>query len=304
MMENVFLGTFSPNGVEIRPGNGKSLKDCSGGSRKRKGSGSVMGAIGSDTVFSRNLPQLKNIYHSLFRRVGRSLPAAAVFVGMLVPAFLVFSADRAESSVEKATDRPISAVSAADELCRWKRDVAFFSALRDGRKAEQEGVPCEVPEQGPEKSESDRDAAASGNNDLASAIRELTAGHPIEAMAGTIAGYDKEVAALIVGIAKKESNWGKHVPLDAEGKDCFNYWGWKGAGARGTAMGHGCFGSREEAVKAVGDRLVKLVELRQTSEPKNLTVWKCGSSCATHSPESVRKWVSDVDMYYRKIAKN
>lgn len=304
MMENVFLGAFLPNGAETWPGNGKTLKDCSGGSRKRKGSGSVMGAIGSDSGFFGNLPRLKKIYCVSFRHAGRPLSAVAVFAGMLLPAFLVFSANRAESSVEKATDRPTSVVSAADELCRWKKDVAFFSALRDGHKPESEEDACEVAVAEADKSAPSQDIAISGDDGLALAIRDLTAGHPIEAMAGAIAGYDREVAALIVGIAKKESNWGKHVPLDAEGKDCFNYWGWKGAGARGTAMGHGCFGSREEAVKAVGDRLVKLVELRQTSEPKNLTVWKCGSSCATHSPESVRKWVSDVDMYYRKIAKN
>lgn len=263
-----------------------------------------MGAIGSVSGFFGNLPRLKKIYRVSFRRIRRSLPAAAVFAGMLVPAFLVFSADQAESSIDTVSNAPESASSAALELCRWKRDVAFFSALRDGQKPEQKDIVCETPKNETATAQPAEQGAASGNDDLASAIRELTAGHPIESMAGAIAGYDKEVAALIVGIAKKESNWGKRVPLDAEGKDCFNYWGWKGAGARGTAMGHGCFGSPEEAVRAVGDRLAELVEKRQTSEPKNLTVWKCGSSCATHSPESVRKWVSDVDMYYRKIAKN
>lgn len=132
----------------------------------------------------------------------------------------------------------------------------------------------------------------------------MTAGFPIEIMAPVIAEYDREVAALIVGIAKKESNWGKRVPLDKDGADCFNYWGWKGAGARGVAMGHGCFGTPEEAVRAVGNRITELVEKRKTSEPKSMIVWKCGSSCATHSPESVRKWISDVDLYYRKIVQN
>ncbi len=133
-------------------------------------------------------------------------------------------------------------------------------------------------------------------------IAFMTAGYPIELMAPAIARYDREVAALIVGIAKKESNWGKRIPRSDDGADCFNYWGFKGAGSRGVAMGHGCFGSPEEAVEKVGNRIAELVRLRSTSEPKNFTIWKCGSSCATHSDESVRKWVSDVDQYYRVLA--
>ncbi len=133
-------------------------------------------------------------------------------------------------------------------------------------------------------------------------IISMTAGYPIEAMSTAIARYNREVAALLVGIAKKESNWGKRVPRSDDGADCFNYWGFKGAGSRGIAMGHGCFGTPEEAVEKVGNRIAELVRLRSTSEPKNFTIWKCGSSCATHSDESVRKWVSDVDHYYRVLA--
>ena len=133
-------------------------------------------------------------------------------------------------------------------------------------------------------------------------IASMTAGYPIESMAPVIARYNREVAALLIGIAKKESNWGRRVPRSDDGADCFNYWGFKGAGSRGVAMGHGCFGSPEEAVEKVGNRIAELVRIRSTSEPKNFTIWKCGSSCATHSDESVRKWVSDVDQYYRMLA--
>ena len=134
-------------------------------------------------------------------------------------------------------------------------------------------------------------------------IRELTAGYPIETMAPEIARYDREVAALIVGIAKKESNWGKRVPLDSSGTDCYNYWGFRGAGERGIAMGHGCFGSPEEAVGRIGDRLVQLVSRMESSDPARLIVWKCGSTCAGHSPESVSKWISDVRLYYDQIVR-
>jgi len=134
-------------------------------------------------------------------------------------------------------------------------------------------------------------------------IRELTAGYPIEAMAPFIARYDRETAALIVGIAKKESDWGVHVPLDSYGADCFNYWGFKGAGERGVAMGHGCFGTPEEAVGRIGDRLAELIERTGSSDPARLVVWKCGSSCSGHSPESVSKWISDVRTYYDRIVR-
>jgi hypothetical protein len=189
-----------------------------------------------------------------------------------------------------------------EELCRWQRDFTFFNDLLGEKKAFGEVPPC-ITEAAVPAAEA-LPVVVQKDPELTLLVEEMTAGFPIAAMAPAIAEYDREVAALIVGIAKKESNWGKRVPVDAAGADCFNYWGFKGAGARGVAMGHGCFGSPEEAVHAVGNRIAQLVELRKTSEPKNFTIWKCGSSCATHSPESVRKWISDVDLYYRKIVQN
>lgn len=135
---------------------------------------------------------------------------------------------------------------------------------------------------------------------LAGGIRGIVSGYPIEAMADDIAHFDREVAALIVGIAKKESDWGRRSPRDASG-DCFNYWGYKGSGGRGSAMGYACFDSRGEAVRAVGGRIAELVAARQASDPERLVVWKCGSSCAGHDPEGVRKWIADVRHYYEKV---
>lgn len=189
-------------------------------------------------------------------------------------------------------------VTSQDERCYWQEDVAKFFALQQGKEnALKITLPCEtfVLETKKEKSHF-------SDNVLEKTLREITGGYPIEAMVPTIATFDREVAGLIVGIAKKESNWGKRVPVDKEGKDCFNYWGYKGAGTRGVEMGHGCFGSPEEAVMAVGNRLRHLVEIRNTSDPKNMIVWKCGSSCAGHSDESVRKWIADVSLYYDRIA--
>jgi hypothetical protein len=188
----------------------------------------------------------------------------------------------------------------AEERCYWQEDVRFFTEMQG--KGNRTGIPCE-------KTIIQEGAAAEtepihiqSDSALGDTIREMTAGYPLEAMALSIAEYDRAVAGLIVGIAKKESNWGKRVPLDSDGADCFNYWGYKGAGTRGVAMGHGCFGSPEEAVTAIGDRLQELVALRETSEPKNMIIWKCGSSCKGHSDESVEKWIADVSLYYDRIA--
>lgn len=131
-------------------------------------------------------------------------------------------------------------------------------------------------------------------------LEELLEGYPLQKMAPEIAKRDPEIAALIVGIARKESQWGVRSPK--KNGDCYNYWGFKGAGDRGVGMGHACFATREEAVEKIANRLEKLVDKRGTSKPSALvTTWKCGSSCAGHSKESVNKWVSDVNQYYTKV---
>lgn len=188
------------------------------------------------------------------------------------------------------------------ELCRWQKDFSFFNDLVKEKKTSGKEASCSDEALAQSAPQVVMPASPKQDESLSTLIRDMATGYPLEAMAPAIAEYDRSVAALIVGIAKKESNWGKRVPVDAAGLDCFNYWGFKGAGSRGVAMGHGCFGSPEEAVHAVGNRIAELVEIRQTSEPKNMIIWKCGSSCATHSPESVRKWIADVDLYYSKIA--
>lgn len=132
-------------------------------------------------------------------------------------------------------------------------------------------------------------------------VRGVVNGYPIEAMAPFIATHNKVTAAFLVAIAKKESNWGKRVPRSADGADCFNYWGYRGAGSRGIAMGHGCFGSREEAINTVSKRIDKLVNEYDLDTPEKLIVWKCGWSCAGHSDESVKKWIADVSIYFDKV---
>ncbi len=130
-------------------------------------------------------------------------------------------------------------------------------------------------------------------------LHQMVGGAPIKEMIPFIAKLDRKVAAFVVGIAKKESDWGRHAPSQG-GRTCYNYWGYKGSGSRGTSMGYACFGSPEEAVEIVGKRIETLVA-KNINEPRKMLVWKCGSSCSGHDPAGVQKWVSDVSLYFGKV---
>ena len=131
-------------------------------------------------------------------------------------------------------------------------------------------------------------------------IRKMVEGYPIEDMISEIVEQDRTVAMFLVAIAKKESNWGKRVPV-LKGQDCYNYWGYRGIRKMMGTGGHTCFNSRADAVKTVGKRLETLIHEYDLDTPEELILWKCGSSCAGHSSYSVRKWIADVDLYYGKL---
>lgn len=131
-------------------------------------------------------------------------------------------------------------------------------------------------------------------------IKNLVKDRPMEAMASEVAKRDMHTAAYLVAIAKKESNLGKFSPKDASGKDCFNYWGFRGT-QNTTKSGYSCFDSPEQAVLVVGDRIQYLTQLQKLDTPKKMIVWKCGASCAGHGEANVNKWISDVDYYFDKI---
>ena len=78
-----------------------------------------------------------------------------------------------------------------------------------------------------------------------------------------------------------------------------NYWGFKGGGST-VSGGYTCFSSPEQAVDAVSNRIEKLVD-RGVKNPTQMISWKCGSSCAGHGAENVRKWISDVSLNFYKI---
>lgn len=131
-------------------------------------------------------------------------------------------------------------------------------------------------------------------------IRDMVKGYPIEDMIPYIIRQDKRVVAYLIAIAKKESNWGRRIPV-YYGENCFNYWGYRGQDEIMGSAGHTCFDTPMEAVKAVSQRLDVLVVDRNISSTRELILWKCGSSCAGHSPDDVAKWISDVDGYYQAV---
>lgn len=131
-------------------------------------------------------------------------------------------------------------------------------------------------------------------------IKEMVKGYPIDEMTPYIAKQDPEVAAFLVSIAKKESNWGKRVPV-LNGRDCYNYWGYRGKSEEMGTGGHTCFKTRKEAVERVSKRIKTLSQDQERDTPAEMIVWKCGSSCAGHSNESVSKWISDVSFYFKKF---
>ncbi|HPN55025.1 MAG TPA: hypothetical protein PLB52_03815 [Candidatus Moranbacteria bacterium] len=133
-------------------------------------------------------------------------------------------------------------------------------------------------------------------------IRKMVKGYPIEKMAPFIAKKDRKVAAFIVSIAKKESDWGKHVPV-LNGQDCYNYWGYRGIRKRMGTGGHTCFDSPQDAVDTVAKRIQTLVEKHGNTTPaKMVEPWKCGYDCeATGGRAAANKWISDVAKYFNEL---
>jgi hypothetical protein len=143
-----------------------------------------------------------------------------------------------------------------------------------------------------------QDESNSEIEDLKNDIAKIVKNTPMAAMIDPLSEKDRTVAAFIVGIAMKESKFGVYAPHIA-GRDCFNYWGLK-AGGKTTAGGYTCYSSPEEAVKGVSKTVEKMVA-KGVRTPAQAISWKCGSSCAGHGAENVRKWISDVAVNFNKI---
>ncbi len=131
----------------------------------------------------------------------------------------------------------------------------------------------------------------------------LVEGYPIEKMLPHILKQDPEVAKYLIAMAKQESAWGKRVPV-LNGQDCYNYWGYRSQRKLMGSGGHTCFNSRKDAVETVGKRIHELIYEYDRTTAERLIVWKCGSSCDTHSTESVNRWINVIDTYYTKLSDN
>jgi len=133
-------------------------------------------------------------------------------------------------------------------------------------------------------------------------IMAMVEGYPIEAMVPEIIKRDRMIAALLVAIARKESAWGKRVPV-LNGEDCFNYWGYRGIRKRMGSGGHTCFDSPKDAVDTVAKRIETLVNREGLNTPAKMVVWKCGYDCSWDNKTAIQKWISDVDYYYKQLNK-
>lgn len=136
------------------------------------------------------------------------------------------------------------------------------------------------------------------NKEFAQKLYEIVGEAPIKEMVPYISERDDEVAAFLIGIAKKESSFGYASPLK-DGETCYNYWGYKGSAGRGTGMGYACFASAEEAVDIVGNRIEVLIGKNRNTPAKMVDTWKCGTSCK--GDPGAPSWVSTVSMYFNKI---
>jgi hypothetical protein len=127
---------------------------------------------------------------------------------------------------------------------------------------------------------------------------KIVADSPIKLMVPLIAQRNEKTAAYLIAIAKKESNWGKYSPKK-NGKDCYNYWGYRGD-ENPTLSGYSCFKSPRQAVSIVGRRIDDLIA-QKIDTPREMVIWKCGNDCEGHSSYSVQKWINDVDFYFKKL---
>ena len=136
------------------------------------------------------------------------------------------------------------------------------------------------------------------NPALQKEVEKILDGYPMVEMAPYIATQNREVAAYLVAIGKKESAWGKRAPK-LDGEDCYNYWGFRRQNDRMGSGGHTCFDSPEEAVRIVGKRIKNLVK-KGYDTPAKMVVWKCGS-CTGPEAAGSGKWIQDVDLYYQQL---
>jgi Tfp pilus assembly protein PilP len=177
------------------------------------------------------------------------------------------------------------------------KNIDPMAKIRTEEDVKKEKVCAEVMEQKKSAVSEKLDENNNNNDPQDGKIKEILAGYPMERMVEAIGKKDKETAAFLVAIAKKESDWGKHAPRKS-GRDCYNYWGYKGS--YNLVQGYSCFDSPEQAVEVVGGRIDSLTK-KGLHTPERMVVWKCGSSCSWDRPEAVASWIGAVRIYWSKL---
>jgi hypothetical protein len=228
----------------------------------------------------------------LFLSVG-----ALAFLGLVMGEWRVFEQAMAlpivyaDTTAVIATDAPLSVCSLKKEASRMFLNTTSNISLEKNEICDDKEIAV---------NQIANTVMLQENTDFAEKLTEVVKGFPLEAMVGTLAKQDKEVAGFAVGIGKQESNWGKFAPTKS-GEDCFNYWGYKGRGEAGSVDGYACFATADEAVETVSRRIETFVKIQHRDTPEKMLIWKCGSSCAGHSPQGVKVWLASVSLYYDKV---
>ncbi len=235
---------------------------------------------------------LKMIQSSLHRV--SSFPAHGIYFILIGLVFIVVSSFYFTNLVSSQTEKKI----VSESLQRY--NACIFGKNLVNQDVKTDSIIADIDDECSKLSFEGK-IMKSQQNVRAQEIAKILEGTPMQEMASDIATKDKTVAALIVGIANIESQLGRHAPWKA-GIDCYNYWGYKTSGSRGQALGHACFGSRKEAVDTIAKRLEHFVYDKGKTTPAQMVYpWKCGGSCAQHSPESVSRWIGVVNIYYNQI---
>ncbi|MFA7319045.1 MAG: hypothetical protein WC022_00375 [Parcubacteria group bacterium] len=230
------------------------------------------------------LPRLKKYSISLGKFGRNKKRNILVIIILVVIAGLFFSVFFEKNAL--AAKIVFAVTPSADVMDPMKRVGQGFQEKLENQKENRQL--CEISDK-KESVKSEADSSEEG-------YRNILSGHPMEEMASAIAKQDRPVAAFLIGIGKKESDWGTHSPKK-DGHECFNFWGYKG-GYNVTEGGYSCFDSPEQAVAVVGGRIEELIG-KNIDTPARMVVWKCGNaSCNGHDPVAVKKWISDVSAYY------
>lgn len=146
-----------------------------------------------------------------------------------------------------------------------------------------------------------KDIIAENQKKFEARIRELVGDSPIKQMAPYMAKEDPLVTAMFIAIAKKESAWGRRVPVN-NGRDCYNYVGFRLKTEKLGSGDHSCFATPKEGFERTAKRIKDLIyKENMTTAKKMVSPWKCGYRPDLDDPGAVQKWVSDVDSILKEV---